>query len=145
MIAVGQDAPDFSAESSTGPIALKSFRGKPVVLYFYPEADTPGCTVESKAFRDRLPKFEAKGVKILGISTDPVPKQQKFAEHCSLPFPLIADTSTKITAAYGVLKPSGQARRVTFMIDPSGKVIEVVDTSAAMAHVEAAERRYLGP
>lgn len=143
MIEVGQEAPDFSAESSTGPVHLKALRGAPVVLYFYPAADTPGCTIEAKAFRDRLPKFAEKKVTVLGISTDTVPAQKAFADHCGLPFPLVADPSKKITESYGVLRPTGTARRVTFLLDPQGKVVEVVDTGSPMPHVEAAERRYL--
>jgi thioredoxin-dependent peroxiredoxin len=143
MIEVGQEAPDFSAESSEGSVHLKSLRGSPVVLYFYPAADTPGCTIESKAFQERLSKFQAKKVRILGISTDTVPAQKAFAEHCSLRFPLVADVSKKITESFGVLKPSGSARRVTFLIDAEGKVAEVIDTGSPMPHVEAAERRYL--
>jgi thioredoxin-dependent peroxiredoxin len=144
MIAVGNAAPDFDCDASTGRIQLKSLRGSSVILYFYPEADTPGCTIESKRFRDLLPQLTAKGVKVLGISTDPVPAQQAFAEHCGLPFPLIADVSKNITESYGVLSPKGRARRVSFMIDPKGTVVEVVDNSAALIHTAAAERRYLG-
>ncbi|MCI4323177.1 MAG: peroxiredoxin [Thermoplasmata archaeon] len=145
MIAEGTMAPDFDCDTSTGRIHLKDLRGAPVVLYFYPEADTPGCTIESKRFRDLLPEFQAKGVRILGISTDAVPKQQKFADHCGLPFPLIADVSKKITESYGVLSPGGKARRTSFLIDPTGTVVEVVDTSSPLRHPEAAVRRFLGP
>jgi peroxiredoxin Q/BCP len=143
MIAAGDPAPDFDCDTSTGRIHLHALQGAPVVLYFYPEADTPGCTVESKQFRDLMPKFEAKGVRILGISTDPVPAQQAFAEHCQLPFPLVADVSKEITRAYGVLGPSGRARRISFFIDPKGKVVEVVESRAALDHPKAAERRFL--
>jgi peroxiredoxin Q/BCP len=144
MIAAGSPAPDFECDSSTGRVHLRDLRGSPVVLYFYPEADTPGCTVESKKFRDLMPKFEAKGVRILGISTDAVPKQQAFAEKFDLPFPLIADVSTKITELYGVLGSGGDARRTTFLIDPKGIVVEVVDSRSALEHPLAAERRFLG-
>jgi len=144
MIPPGSPAPDFDCDASTGRVRLKSLRGAPVILYFYPEADTPGCTVESKRFRDLMPQLEAKGVKVLGISTDPVPKQQAFAQHCDLPFPLVADVSKKITESYGVLDPGGQARRVSFFLDAAGTVLEVVDTRVALKHPEAAERRFLG-
>jgi thioredoxin-dependent peroxiredoxin len=144
MIEAGAPAPDFDCDASTGRIHLRALRGAPVVLYFYPEADTPGCTVESKRFRDLMPKFEAKGIRVLGISTDSVPKQQQFADHCGLPFPLIADVSKSVTGAYGVLGPSGRARRVSFFVDADGKVLEVVDTREALKHTEAAERRFLG-
>lgn len=143
MIAVGEEAPDFDCDASTGRVHLKELRGAPVVLYFYPAADTPGCTIESKRFRDLKPGFDAKGVRILGISTDEVAAQQKFAKHCELPFPLIADASKEITRRYGVLGPSGKAKRTTFMIGPDGKVVEVVEGSP-LQHTAAAERRYLG-
>jgi thioredoxin-dependent peroxiredoxin len=145
MIAAGTAAPDFDCDASTGRVHLKELQGAPVVLYFYPQADTPGCTIESKRFRDLLPEFQAKGIRIVGISTDAVPAQQKFAKNCDLPFPLIADVSKKITESYGVLGPSGKARRVSFFIDPKGSVVEVVDSSNALQHPEAAVRRFLGP
>jgi peroxiredoxin Q/BCP len=144
MIAAGTAAPDFDCETSTGRTHLKELRGSPVVLYFYPAADTPGCTIESKRFRDLLPEFQGAGVQILGISTDEVPAQQTFAKNCSLPFPLIADVSKKISESYGVLGPGGKARRVSFLIDPKGTVVEVVDTSSPLKHPEAAVRRFLG-
>ena len=142
MIDAGAEAPDFDCESSTGRIHLKALRGAPVVLYFYPAASTSGCTIESKRFRDLMPAFRAKGVQIVGISTDTVPAQQKFASECDLPFPLVADHSKEITRSYGVLKPTGSAKRVTFMIDPTGKVLEVVEGSP-LDHPAAAERRFL--
>ncbi len=144
MVTPGSPAPDFECDTSTGRIHLKALRGSPVILYFYPEADTPGCTRESKRFRDLMPSFEAKGVKILGISTDSVPKQQAFAEHCALPFPLVADVSKEITRAYEVLGPAGRARRVSFFLDAKGNVLEVVEARDALEHPAAAERRYLG-
>ena len=131
MIAVGEMAPGFESDSSEGPVNLESLRGAPVVVYFYPEADTPGCTVESKKFRDILPKLTAKGVRVLGVSVDDVPKQRKFADHCSLPFPLVADTTKRISQSYGVLGPSGKARRITFLLDGEGRVVEGVENRDA--------------
>jgi len=146
MTAVGDIAPDFTAPQQDGtPFRLSSLRGAPVVLYFYPQADTPGCTVESKGFRDVHAEFLARKVQIVGVSVDDCPAQKAFAEKYTLPFPLIADTSKSVTKAYGVLGPRGQARRVTFLIDERGKVLEVVDTSKAPAHVEAARARFLAP
>ncbi|HTT25978.1 MAG TPA: peroxiredoxin, partial [Thermoplasmata archaeon] len=135
---------DFECDASTGRIHLKALQGAPVVLYFYPQADTSGCTIESKRFRDLMPQFEAKGVRIVGISTDSVPAQQAFAEHCTLPFPLVADVSKEITRAFGVLGPSGRARRVSFFLDAKGQVVEVVDSREALEHPAAAARRFLG-
>lgn len=145
MIAAGTEAPDFESNSSEGPIHLSKLRGAPVVLYFYPQADTSGCTIESKRFRDLMPEFTAKGVRIVGISTDSVDAQKKFAAKCSLPFPLVDDLSKVVTRTYGVLGPSGKARRVSFLIDAHGKVVEVVDTGAPLAHPEAALRRFVRP
>lgn len=145
MVELGQVAPEFEAPTSAGtPLRLASLRGRPAILYFYPEADTPGCTVESKAFRDLMPELDRHGVRVLGISTDDVPAQAHFAEKCSLPFPLVADASKSITRSYGVLGKSGRARRVSFFLDPDGRVVEIVDASAPAPHLEAARRRYLG-
>lgn len=144
MPVVGEPAPDFDAPTSTGAsLKLASLRGKPVVLYFYPEADTPGCTIESKGFRDIYPELSAKGVHVIGVSVDPVEDQQAFAGKYSLPFPLVADTSKTVARAYGVLHASGKARRVTFFLDREGRIADVVDASAAAAHVDRARRRYL--
>lgn len=144
MLAVGDAAPEFSEASSQGPISLKELRGSPVVLYFYPQADTPGCTIESKKFRDLMPKLSEKGVRVVGISTDSVADQQAFATKCSLPFPLVADATKKITARYGVARENGRARRVTFLLDATGKVEEIVDSGPPDPHIAAVARRYLG-
>jgi len=145
MVAVGELAPDFTAPNQDGtPFRLSSLRGSPVVLYFYPKADTPGCTVEAKGFRDHHAEFLAKNVKIVGVSTDDCPAQKAFANKYTLPFPLIADTAKAVTGSYGVLNPRGSARRVTFLLDPQGKVVEVVDSSSAEEHVAKARARFLG-
>jgi len=145
MIAVGDRAPDFVAPDQDGkPFQLSSLRGSSVVLYFYPKADTPGCTVESKGFRDVHAEFAAKKVRIVGVSVDDCPAQKAFMQKYSLPFPLIADSSKKVGTAYGVLGPRGTARRVTFLIDADGTVVEVVDTSSADPHIQAARARFLG-
>jgi thioredoxin-dependent peroxiredoxin len=144
MVAVGEVAPDFEAPTNSGAaLRLSGLRGQPVILYFYPQADTPGCTIESKAFRDLQPQFDAKRIRIVGISTDDVGAQEHFATKCGLPFPLVADHAKSITRDYGVLGPSGRARRVTFFLDPAGRVVEVVDDSKALVHVERAKARYL--
>lgn len=142
MVAAGDEAPDFDCEASTGRIHLKGLRGSSVVLYFYPAASTPGCTIESKRFRDLLPQLRSKGVQVVGVSTDTVQAQQKFASSCELPFPLVADHGKEIARRYGVLADSGRAKRTTFLIDPMGKVLEVVEGSP-LDHTAAAERRFL--
>jgi len=144
MIAAGETAPDFTAPNQDGtPFRLSSLRGSPVVLYFYPKADTPGCTIESKGFRDVHAEYAAKKVHIVGVSVDDCPAQKAFAQKYGLPFPLIADTSKSVAGAYGVLGPRGSARRVTFLLDAGGKVLEVVDSSSPDPHLERARARFL--
>jgi thioredoxin-dependent peroxiredoxin len=144
MIAVGDTAPDFEAPNQEGaPFRLSSLRGSPVVLYFYPKADTPGCTIESKGFQEHLPEFAKQGVRVVGVSVDDCPAQLAFARKYGLAFPLIADAKKEVSAAYGVLGPRGSARRVSFLIDREGKVAEVVDTSSPDPHVARARARFL--
>ena len=144
MVGIGDSAPDFELASSVGsPVRLSALKGHSVVLYFFPEADTPGCTIETKGFRDIHPALEAKGVKVLGISVDDLAAQQKFASKCSIPFPLLADPTTATTKSYGVLNQRGKAKRVTFFIDPVGKVNDIVESSGANPHVERAKSRFL--
>jgi len=144
MIAVGSPAPDFEAPDQDGrPFRLSSLRGAPVALYFYPKADTPGCTIESKGFQAHLPEFAAKGVRIVGVSVDDCPAQKAFAKKYGLAFPLIADSAKEVGTRYGVLGPRGSARRVTFLIDPKGTVVEVIDSSSPDPHVERARARFL--
>lgn len=146
MIAVGDTAPDFTAPNQDGtPFRLSSLRGSSVVLYFYPEADTSGCTFESKGFRDVYAEYLARKVQVVGVSVDDCPKQKAFAQKYGLPFPLIADTSKSVSTAYGVLGRRGTARRVTFLIDGQGKVVEVIDASSADPHLARARARFLTP
>lgn len=95
---------------------IEEFRGKQVVVYFYPMDDTPGCTVEGKEFRDLHEQFEAVDGVILGVSTDPVERHRAFAEKHDFPFTLLADTEGKLATAFGVLK-NGLAARTTFVLD----------------------------
>jgi thioredoxin-dependent peroxiredoxin len=144
MVAIGELGPDFDAPvAGGGRLTLSSLRGAPVVLYFYPAADTPGCTVEAKGFRDVYPEFQAQNVQVVGVSVDSVADQEKFAGKYRLPFPLVADTSKSVAQHYGVLGPSGRSRRVTFLMDAQGKVLEVVDDRNAETHVMRARERFL--
>src|SRR5689334_661627 len=130
MVSEGQPAPDFTLESDTGEqVSLSQFRGKPVVLYFYPKDDTPGCTTEACGFRDDLKKFAAKETVILGISCDSVASHEKFAGKFSLPFPLLSDEDHAVAEKYGVWveknmygKKSMGIQRATFLIDKQGKI-----------------------
>ncbi len=126
---VGGSAPTFTAPDSDGrTVKLAEYRGKKVVLYFYPKDDTPGCTVESCGLRDNYGKIKSLGAEILGVSTDDSKSHRKFADKFSLPFTLVADHDKKISRAYGVLKEeSGTDRRVTFLIDEHGKIARIFD------------------
>lgn len=129
----GELAPDFELLSDADQtIKLSDFQGQYVVLYFYPRADTPGCTTEACGFRDDYSMYEAKGVVILGISPDTVTKQSKFKAKHVLPFTLLADPEKTVSEAYGVWglkKFMGReymgVHRTTFLIDPEGKIIQV--------------------
>ena len=125
---VGQDAPKFKALATDGStISLDDFKGKSnVVLYFYPEDMTSGCTVEACNFRDDKPKFEALNTVILGVSMDPLEMHKQFTEKDHLNFPLLVDTTGTICKAYGV--PASEDRfpkRWTFLIDKNGKVAKI--------------------
>ncbi len=143
MVATGQLAPDFEAPNQDGqPFRLSSLRGHSVVLYFYPRADTPGCTIESKGFRDLVPELSKKDVAVVGVSTDDCPAQKKFAQKYGLPFTLVADHAKTVAGQYGVLGPSGSAKRVSFFLDPKGTVVEVVEGSPD-THLARAKARFL--
>ena len=140
---VGEAAPAFKATASTGPISLDDFHGKQnVVLYFYPRADTPGCTKEACAFRDSSASFRERGVAVVGVSADDVDAQQSFAEKFHLRFPLIADTDHRVLDAYGAwgerTRPDGTkvigVRRWTFLIDKQGTVRKVYQNVTPEEH-----------
>ena len=114
-----------------------------MILYFYPEADTPGCTIEAKGFRDRYAEFLGRKVAVVGVSTDDCPAQKAFAVKYGLPFPLIADRSKEVARTFGVLNPKGKAARVSFFLDADGRVTEIVRTSSAEKHLAQAAARFL--
>jgi peroxiredoxin Q/BCP len=129
MPTVGQDAPAFTLPSQDGsPISLDQYRGKWVVLYFYPKDMTTGCTIEAHKFQDALPQFDAKNAVILGVSVDTVDSHKQFCTKDSLTFHLLADPDHKVVSAYGSLGAFGPmtiANRNTFLIDPQGKIAKV--------------------
>jgi peroxiredoxin Q/BCP len=133
LLAEGVKAPQFSAKDQDGKtVTLEEYRGKKVVLYFYPKDDTPGCTKEACAFRDNLPNFTSLHVDVLGVSVDTESKHKKFAEKFQLPFRLVSDPDKTIVEAYGVWglkKFMGReymgTSRVTYLINEDG-VIEKV-------------------
>jgi peroxiredoxin Q/BCP len=122
----GQAAPDFKLPDQHGTQhALTDYRGKWLVLYFYPKDDTPGCTQEACAFRDDLNQLTAIGAQVVGVSVDDTNSHAEFAKKYHLPFPLLADRDGKVAESYGALLNLGLikvARRYTFLIDPEGKV-----------------------
>lgn len=128
MPAVGQLAPTFTLPSQTGEaISLNSYRGKWVVLYFYPKDMTTGCTIEAHKFQDALPQFDAKNAVILGVSVDTVDSHKQFCTKDSLTFHLLADPDHKVVSAYGSLGGFAGftlANRNTFLIDPQGKIVK---------------------
>ena len=124
---VGDPAPDFEAESTKGKIRLSDFRGKRVVLYFYPKAFTPGCTRETKKFAETYEEFKKLNAEVIGVSADKIGTQTKFAEKYNAGFPLVADPELNIIKAYGVLSESGKsASRVTFVIDENGIIRAII-------------------
>ena len=129
-IEAGMVAPEFTAQITSGKtVHLRDYRGKKVVLYFYPKDDTPGCTVEACGLRDEYEKIKGLNAEVLGVSVDNTDSHQKFTSKFHLPFPLVADPDKAITKAYGVLNDkSGNARRVTFIIDEKGRIAKVFET-----------------
>jgi thioredoxin-dependent peroxiredoxin len=133
LLQPGAKAPDFSTTDQSGKkITLKDYRGKKVVLYFYPKDDTPGCTKEACAFRDHFAEFKKLGVEVLGVSVDTEKSHKAFAEKFKLPFTLLADTEKKIVNAYGVWGEKSMygrkylgTNRVTYLINESGYIAAV--------------------
>jgi thioredoxin-dependent peroxiredoxin len=130
VIREGEAAPDFTLTSDEGEtVALSSFRGRPVVLYFYPRDDTPGCTKQARSFRDAYGEFEERGAAILGVSPDSESSHVRFKEKYGLPFTLLADPDHEVAEQYGVWvekdtygKKSMGIKRSTFVIDAEGNV-----------------------
>jgi thioredoxin-dependent peroxiredoxin len=134
-LAAGTVAPAIDATAHDGShVTLASLKGKPVVLYFYPKDDTPGCTIEAQAFRDSIADFKAVGATIIGVSTQDNTSHQAFAEKHELPFLLLPDTDHKIAQAYGVDTSKGYAARVTFVIAPDGKVAKTFPEVKVQGH-----------
>ncbi|MCC5629040.1 peroxiredoxin [Nostoc sphaeroides] len=127
-LAVGTDAPAFTAKDTKGnTVSLSDFAGKTVVLYFYPKDDTPGCTKQACSFRDAQSQYQSKDIVILGVSADDEVSHQAFTQKYDLNFPLLADTDKSLITAFDV-DGGGYAKRVTYVIDPNGKITHV-DTS----------------
>jgi peroxiredoxin Q/BCP len=134
MLAPGDTAPDFELPDQDGNLVrLSDLRGQPVVLYFYPKADTPGCTTQACGVRDHRADYETAGARVLGVSPDPVKKVKKFHDGQGLNFTLLADEDKEVVQAYGVWAEKSMygrtymgAERSTFVIGPDGVVQEVL-------------------
>jgi peroxiredoxin Q/BCP len=138
---IGDTAPAFTTQDTTGKtVSLADFRGKKVVLYFYPKDDTPGCTKEACSFRDHAAEIRAKGAEVLGVSSDGVEAHQKFTSKLKLNFPLLADADHAIGKAYGTIGGAfgilGWSRRWTLVIDEKGKVGHIFDKVDPTTHVD---------
>jgi peroxiredoxin Q/BCP len=144
MLKAGDKAPDFSLRSSDGrKVSLSDFKGKKVVLYFYPKDDTPGCTKEACSFRDDMDGFKRKKAIVLGVSADDIKSHQNFAQKYSLPFPLLSDVEKKVISAYGVWKQKSLygrkfmgIERTTFIINEQGKIAHVFPKVKVHEHVK---------
>ena len=146
MLDNGSKAPDFEGTAQDGrTITLSSYRGRPVVLYFYPKANTTGCTLEARGFAEHYPELKNAGAEVIGVSVDTVDAQKSFSDKCHLPFPLVADHDKSIAKKYGVLGLLGIAKRVTFLLDPEGTVVERVEGMMPGRHVERAVARLAAP
>ncbi len=144
MIESGTEAPDFTLPDQDGnEVTLSGLRGSPVVLYFYPRADTPGCTTQACGIRDHRSDYERAGARVLGVSPDPVDDVGKFADKYSLDFTLLADAGHEVAELYGVWAEKNMygkkfwgVQRATFVIDADGKVAKVFPKVSPKTHDE---------
>ena len=144
MLNVGDIAPDFSSKDQNGnAVNLADYKGKKVVLYFYPKDDTPGCTKQACSFRDADETYNAKGIKVFGVSTDDEKSHQKFISKFQLPFDLLADTDKSIVESYGVLGEKSMygktylgTTRKTFLIGEDGKIAKIFDKVNVEGHAD---------
>lgn len=143
-LSIGDPAPDFEAHDQTGnPIRLSDYRGKKVVLYFYPKDDTTGCTAEACNLRDNYVELRQAGYEVLGVSVDDEKSHQKFISKYSLPFTLIADTDKKVVEAYDVWHEKSMygrnymgTLRTTFLIDENGVITDIINKVDSKKHTE---------
>ena len=144
MLNVGDTAPDFTLSDQFGEIhKLSDYRGKKVVLYFYPKDDTPGCTKEACGFRDNFHEYRKRKMVVLGVSKDSTKSHVKFSEKYSLPFTLLSDDDTEVSQAYGVWglkkfmgKEYYGINRMTFIIDENGQILRIYEKVKPENHAE---------
>ena len=137
MLEQGTKAPSFSVKDHNGnTVSLADFAGKKVVLWFYPKADTPGCTIEGKGFRDDYEKFTEKNTVILGVSLDNETDNKAFAEKFNFPYPLLCDVNHEIALAYKAVKgPQDEyASRISYVIDANGNILEAISQVDTKTH-----------
>lgn len=143
-LSVGDRAPDFELESDAhGTIALDDFQGQKLILYFYPQDMTPGCTTEACDFRDHLDELHEEGWNVVGVSTDPLDQHETFREKYDLNFPLLSDPDHEVAERYGVWREQTNFGRTyegivrsTFLIDEEGTIVDIRDDVRATGHVE---------
>ena len=141
---VGDKAPDFSAKDQDGnTISLSDYKGKKLVVFFYPKASTPGCTVEACNLNDNYERFQAQGYEILGVSADSEKRQSNFKNKFNFPYPLLADTEKEVINAFGVWGPKkfmgrefDGIHRITFIVNEEGVVERVIDKVKAKIHTD---------
>ena len=144
MLKEGDTAPDFTAKNQDGEeVKLADYKGKRIVLYFYPKDDTPGCTKQACSLRDGFPKLKANNITVLGVSTDDEKSHRKFIEKYDLPFTLLADTDKEIVNKYGVYGEKNMygrkymgTNRTTFLIDEDGKIAKIMKKVKVGEHAD---------
>jgi peroxiredoxin Q/BCP len=133
----GESLPDLELTTESGEhIGTGELTGQRTVLYFYPKDDTPGCTKEACAFRDRMNDYAKAGIQVYGVSLDSPESHHKFREKYGLNFPLLTDEEGRASEALGVLGERGKARRVTFLLDPEGRISKVYPEVSPQTHAE---------
>ena len=145
MLQPETDAPAFSINDHNGNlINLKDYLGKKIVLWFYPKADTPGCTMEGQGFRDDFKKFEAKGIQVFGVSLDNEKDNKAFAEKFSFSYPLLCDVNKEIALAYQAIKSADDqyAARISYVIGEDGKILESIESVDTKNHSNDLCSRY---
>jgi thioredoxin-dependent peroxiredoxin len=137
MLEEGAAAPEFTLPDQSGnPVSLSDFAGSTVILYFYPAADTPGCTQQACGVRDHLDDYAAAQAVVIGISPDPVDVVKRFRDKHSLNFTLLADEERTVCERYGVVTSGGAIQRSTFIVDGEGRIVRVLPRVSPRSHDE---------